>query len=275
MPDITLTAYFPQDPENYAPWVAEYGLYFEYGKCQCGCDQVTSASSYTSSRDKVFAGYPTRFIHNHHSTLRRLLAPGPNPSGLCQCGCGAITPIAAKTGHGCVQGKHVRYIPGHQIRDNVFPKADVRFWEKVAKAGPNDCWLWTASTYLNGYGQFWTGTNLTPAHRYSYFLAHGEIPISKVVCHNCPSGDNPLCVNPAHLWLGTQKENVADMHEKGRDNKARGERQRNAKLTDEIVLQIRDTHAKGGYSYRQLARMMGVTMPTIRSIVLRETWKHI
>lgn len=147
-----------------------------------------------------------------------------------------------------------------------------RFWEKVSIAGPNDCWLWSASAYLNGYGQFWTGSNLTPAHRYAYFLVHGPIPPKMVVLHSC---DNPRCCNPAHLSLGTQQDNVDDMLRKGRNNQAKGEKQRNAKFTTEKIRQIREMYATGNYSQSELARQFNVSKPNIRSIVLRLTWKHV
>jgi hypothetical protein len=94
-----------------------------------------------------------------------------------------------------------------------------RFWSHVAKAGPEDCWLWTAAS-LGGYG-VWSfqlnGEKFTiGAHRLSWMLRFGEIPGGLWVLHNCPGGDNRLCVNPAHLWLGTHADNMADMASKGR-----------------------------------------------------------
>jgi hypothetical protein len=87
-----------------------------------------------------------------------------------------------------------------------------RFWDKVQKT--ESCWLWTAYLKRNGYGQFFPRRgHPVYAHRYSYELARGAIPDGLLVLHAC---DNPRCVNPNHLSLGTQKENLADMRRKGR-----------------------------------------------------------
>jgi len=88
-----------------------------------------------------------------------------------------------------------------------------RFWSNVDKSGV--CWLWTASTRY-GYGRLKVGARRIQAHRVSWELHHGPIPEGLCVLHNCPGGDNPTCVNPAHLWLGTRADNAADRDAKGR-----------------------------------------------------------
>lgn len=86
-----------------------------------------------------------------------------------------------------------------------------RFWSFVEKS--EGCWTWVGMIGTTGYGQFWDGHHLSKAHRFSYRLHKGELPSELHVCHSC---DNPLCVNPAHLWLGTDADNLRDMWAKGR-----------------------------------------------------------
>ena len=88
-----------------------------------------------------------------------------------------------------------------------------RFWSKVDIKGPDDCWEWQASKKQTGYGAFSFNGKNWGAHRFSYFLEHGEFDQTLDVCHTC---DNPPCVNPKHLWLGTASDNLSDMGRKGR-----------------------------------------------------------
>lgn len=160
------------------------------------------------------------------------------------------------------------------------------FWKKVSKLnGDNACWIWSASKYSFGYGAFGISTGrATYAHRVSYQLKHGPIDCDICVLHNCPCGeDNPSCVNPAHLWLGTRIDNNKDCIRKGRarhpkfkktpEQCVRGERVNTAKLTIQQVVEIRENYAKGKVTQQYLADYYGVTQVAISLILRMKNWK--
>lgn len=185
------------------------------GLCMCGCGGRTSMAKVNDPRTGIRAGQPYCYIHGHATNKH---SQSPNPSGYCMCGCGQKTAIADETyiKNGRVKGEHVRFVSGHSLRLRKRPPVEQRFWEKVDRRGPNDCWLWTGCKHGHGYGSFNNRVGPKAAHRFSYQLHNGPIPDGMCVLHNCPDGDNPTCVNPAHLWLGTQADNIADMQKKGR-----------------------------------------------------------
>lgn len=146
-----------------------------------------------------------------------------------------------------------------------------RFWEKVRKT--SSCWLWTGQCHGPGYGRldtFAPKRTVSYAHRLSWQLHFGPIPDGLSVCHHC---DNPPCVNPAHLFLGTQSENSRDMQKKGRN--AKGATFRNAKLTEATVREIRARYAAGGIVQQNLADQFGVSISQINGVVHRKTWRHV
>lgn len=145
-----------------------------------------------------------------------------------------------------------------------------RFWNKVKKT--KGCWEWTAAKQTAGYGLFRIEDRLVRAHRFSLELSGIEIPSGMDVCHTC---DNPPCVNPDHLFIGTRKENMQDASKKGRLNGKRplhtGEKHSNAKLTEEDVRWIRQL----SISERKLAKIFNVGYAAIHKIKARQTWAHI
>lgn len=93
-----------------------------------------------------------------------------------------------------------------------------RFWDKVDKRGPDDCWVWQGASASNGYGHLGDPERGTViAHVLSWEIEHGQrVPNGMCVLHDCPLGDNRKCVNPHHLWIGTKRDNTLDMIRKGR-----------------------------------------------------------
>lgn len=145
-----------------------------------------------------------------------------------------------------------------------------RFWSKVDPTG--DCWLWTARTTPQGYGQFFVRRGqYYGAHAVSHTLVHGPIPPGGVICHRC---DNPPCVNPDHLFLGSQSDNALDMFAKGRASRTHGTARLNARLDDDAVREIREAHPYHGL-IRDLAARFGVSCTTVRKVRNGQKWRHV
>lgn|SRR3990167_6701040 len=151
--------------------------------------------------------------------------------------------------------------------DNTIP-LEKRFWDKVAYARDWKCWLWTGSTNNTGYGRININRKVKLAHRVSFEMKNGKIKEGMSVLHRC---DNPLCVNPKHLMVGTRKENNADMWAKNRGIK--GENASWSKLTQEKVDDIRKIYQTEKISMRKLARNFNVSYTTINFIIHKKTWK--
>jgi len=124
-----------------------------------------------------------------------------------------------------------------------------------------------------GYGKFTIKGRIVLAHRFSWEFANGPIPDGMNVCHNCPGGDNPSCVNPAHLFLGTTLDNMRDKTAKGRQ--LLGERNHKSKLTKAQVIAIRERYDQGGISQTALALEHGVSTASMSVIVRRKAWRHV
>jgi DNA-binding Xre family transcriptional regulator len=141
-----------------------------------------------------------------------------------------------------------------------------RFWSKVDTTG--ECWLWMGSRRPLGYGAVKVGGRVLHAHRVAYELTHGSIPEGFVVMHRC---DNPPCVNPAHLHLGTRSENTRDMHAKGRT----GQRQRGTRRFKQIEpinvrVCLRKLAEARGLNIGKIGRLTGLTEGTIRRLWYNE-----
>lgn len=145
-----------------------------------------------------------------------------------------------------------------------------RFHEKW-EVKENGCWEWTASTAGKGYGQMKVPGERKQeyAHRISYMMHYGEIPEGMNVCHSC---DNPKCVKPSHLFLGTVKDNLQDM--KNKDRHLKGERNAKSKLTEEQVRHIHRLHDEG-MSQGKIGKSFGVASGTIFKIIHGQRWNHI
>lgn len=145
-----------------------------------------------------------------------------------------------------------------------------RFWKLVSGKDTDGCWEWDGAKDKKGYGRFmiWPRTRL--AHHVSFELAFGLSPsLPLCVLHRC---DNPSCVRPAHLFLGTKSDNNADMHEK--DRHAKGTDQPHAVLTDALVRELRERSGQG-YTYRAIAEMYGFNKHTIYCAIVGITWRHV
>lgn len=138
------------------------------------------------------------------------------------------------------------------------------FWEKVDRSGgPDTCWLWMGGRNDQGYGIAQFNGKIIGAHRLSYMIANGEIPYGFLVCHHC---DTPACVNPSHLWLGTQKDNLADSFAKGRKTVKgiRGPLDRNHMMID--ITNLRQIVSDMRISLAAISRQSNTSRSSIQTI---------
>lgn len=150
--------------------------------------------------------------------------------------------------------------------DYNLERARLRFQAKINKT--ESCWLWTAGKFKNGYGVFNYDGKHRLAHRVARFFEDGKFP-EGVVRHSC---DNPLCVNPSHLLVGTQQENINDMISRGRQKKQYGESNGQAKLTNEQVIQLRKEHTEQKTSTAEIARRLGMSQGCVWRMLRGKTY---
>lgn len=140
------------------------------------------------------------------------------------------------------------------------------FWSHVDRGEPGECWRWQSSTSESGHGRFHFY-----AHRFALLL-QGEDIEGSLVCHRC---DNPWCVNPDHLYVGTCSDNLKDMYERGQRDTPQGEEHPNAYLSEEDVREIQRRYADGGVTQGDLASEYGVHQTTVSRIVKGSMWPHL
>lgn len=185
------------------------------------------------------------------------------PYGFCHCGCGQKTRIATQTrnNRGERKGEPRKFVYSHSPR--VQKSSEERFWLKVDKSGGEDaCWRWTGAHAINGYGLLWIKDKHVYAHRFSFILFNGGIADGMLVCHKC---DNPICVNPKHLFSGTNNDNVQDKVNKGRSPK--GDKHRSTILPDVKVAEIRYRYKSEGAKCSTLAKEYNMSRGYIYRIV--------
>lgn len=177
----------------------------------------------------------------------------------CKCTCGGTTSVVTydlTSGHtkscGCVHG--------------LTPK---KYIKSKTKTDDNGCWIWIASSRRRGYGIVSLNKKQWIASRLSYSLFKGEIPEGMFVCHHC---DNPRCINPDHLFLGTAKDNGVDMANKGRS--AKGEKNGNVSITAKEASDIKKMLAEG-LSGEKISEKTGISIHIVYHIKTGKTWKHL
>lgn len=149
------------------------------------------------------------------------------------------------------------------------PTILAHFWARVDKREPNECWEWQAGIDKDGYGKLSVNRKDWKAHRFSWMTSYGNVPNGLHVCHTC---DNRRCVNPAHLFLGTNADNMKDKIEKG--HQTRGSEYVRSKLTEADIPKIIELYNKGK-SQCALGKIFGVQQTTISLVLRRERWTHV
>lgn len=291
------SSHYPQPGERYSRWVVTGPAYpgargcsFVPCRCDCGTEREVNGLNLKRGLTRSCGCYQPEARREQALTSPDGAAPGSRFTSwvvvgpaffigrkklvACKCNCGttrALSVAALKGGLsrscGCLQR----------------PPREVAFWQKVQKS-EGGCWLWQGKPRADGYGRLQAGGKCYGAHRVSWELHFGPIPAGQLVCHRC---DTPMCVRPDHLFLGTIKDNQADMVAKGRSaagmrnwvaqnpESSRGENNGRAKLTETQAREIRRRCQARETIHKNLAAEYGVTPSTIGGIARRRLWKHL
>lgn len=180
----------------------------------------------------------------------------------CACGCKKTLEDTDSS------GRKRKYILGHNSTGNYICNTTNDFWNKINIKNNDDCWIWLGGLFKTGYGAFHINYKTVLAHRYSYELTYGKILNGMLVLHKC---DNKKCCNPKHLFLGTQKDNMDDMINKGRS--LFGEKHPQHKLMKNNVEEIKKLYTEGKYSQYNLAKIFNVKQVTIWRIINNVAWR--
>lgn len=160
----------------------------------------------------------------------------------------------------------------HNKGRSKYSSVGQRFLDGFAALSDRECWVWTGGYFLDyGYGGMTHDGKNYKAHRFSYEHHVGPIPAGMYVCHKC---DNPPCVNPSHLFLGTPNQNVQDRHSKGRDASMKGSKNPLAKLSEFKIQEIRKMLSDGA-SYKKIAALYQVSSALIGQVKRGIIWKHV
>lgn len=146
-----------------------------------------------------------------------------------------------------------------QIKEKLFKKTEIS----------RHCWNWVGNKINGGHGKIFINGKYELTHRVSYLLFIGSIPEGLCVCHSC---DNPACVRPSHLWVGSRAENNKDRHLKGRDGDNSGEKNGRAKIDWGIACLIRKDFSSGKYMKKEIAKKYGISPAIVSCVVRNISW---
>lgn len=186
----------------------------------------------------------------------------------CRCKCGRVVSVKSIR---LTRGKAVTCEPCvAELRAELYEQHLTERFLKSIRITDSGCWEWQKSRWESGYGKVGVYRQIVAAHIVSYRLFRGPIADGLFVCHEC---DNPPCVNPDHLFLGTHQQNMDDMVAKGRQT--RGVLNSHAKITEDQVQEIRHLYAAGGMTQKDIGARFGITKSNVHLIVCGLAWKHV